>query len=84
MHVFTGVSTIRACPEPTVFSVFDSFDKEFADLVGCGLEVTVFGEDDFLELLFIPVVHAVIFLLGDTSILVQILLFLLAFDVEVV
>ena len=40
------ISTIRACPEPSVFAILDSLNEELANLVGCGLRIAMLVEHD--------------------------------------
>ena len=46
MFVFAIIATIRTCPKPAVFAVFDCFYEIFADFVGGGFRVAVLAQDD--------------------------------------
>jgi hypothetical protein len=56
VNIFTLVSAIRTCPEPTIFAFFHGFNKVFADFVGRCLRIAVLRQDDFSEFFLIPVV----------------------------
>ena len=49
MLVHAFVAAFGTLPEPTVFTVFDGFDEEFADFIGGGFGVAVFAHDDLSE-----------------------------------
>ena len=46
MLVHAFVAAVGTGPEPAVFALFDSGDEKFADFVGGGFGVAVFGHDD--------------------------------------
>ena len=49
MLVHALIAAVGAGPEPAVLAVFDGVDEVFADFVGGGLWVAVFGKDDLAE-----------------------------------
>ena len=51
VHAF--VAAVGAGPEPAVFALFDGGDEVFADFVGGGFGVAVFGHDDLSEFLWL-------------------------------
>ena len=84
MPIHALLTTVWALPKPTVLSVLDSLEEELANLVGSGLGVTVLAQDDFIELLLVPLVHGIVLLLvvlvSDVS--VEVLLLRFATGVE--
>ena len=60
MLVEALVSTVRACPEPSVFLVLDGLNEVLAHFVRSGLRITVLAQDDLSQLVLIPLVHVVL------------------------
>ena len=46
MLVHAFVALVGTGPEPAVFALFDGGDEVFADFVGRGFRVAMFGHDD--------------------------------------
>lgn len=52
MFVHAFVAAVGTCPEPAVFALFDGGNEVFADFVGGGFGVAVFGQDDLSQFLW--------------------------------
>ena len=77
MPVHALVASIWTGPEPAVLAVLDCLDEVFAHFVGRRLRVAMLAHNDLLQLLFIPLLHAVLLLLG------ALLLLLLIFGIRI-
>lgn len=87
MLVFALVASVRTRPKPTIFTIFDSLNKELAHFIRCRLLITLLRKHDRLQLLFVPVCrsfHLLRLLFVVSGIGIQILLLSLAFHIKIV
>ena len=81
------VASIWTCPEPTIFTFFNSLNEELAHFVGRGLLVAFLGEHNRFQFLLVPIFRSLRFLLSLfllPRVLVQIFLLAFPFDVQIV
>lgn len=77
MLVHALISSIRTRPEPTVFTLLNCLDEEFADLVCGGLLVPLFRQYYSIQFCLVPIIHRLGLLLDFIllpRVLIQILL----------
>ena len=63
MLVFALITPVWTYPEPTIFAILDGADEVLAYLVGGGNLVSLLGQYDLPELLLVPIVRGLLFLL---------------------
>lgn len=90
MLVHALITSIRTDPEPAILLVLDSLDEVLANLIGSGSRIALLAKHNLAQLLLIPVLHRICFLLLFLDLLrisgigVEILLGRLALHTQVV
>src|ERR1700730_370181 len=87
MLVHAFITTIRASPKPTIFSLLHGFDEIFANFVRRSLLVTLLRKNNSFQLFLVPVggcLLPLLLLFLISGVLVKVLLFRFPLDRQVV
>lgn len=70
MLVLALIASIWTSPEPTVLPILNSLDEKLAHFIGCSPRIAMFTLYNIIQLLLIPILHAIFLFLLDLILLV--------------